>query len=676
MGEVPRLLICNCEKSMVLDGAAIGKALGTEALRVHSNLCRMELAAFEKEAGKDGALIVACTQEAPLFSEIIDEGNLAAEPRYVNIRERAGWCAEPQNANAKIAALLAEAMIDSTPVRLRSIKSDGLCLVYGRGQAALEAARQLSPRLSVTLVLSDASDVILPQTLDFTIYQGRMKKLSGALGGFDVVLDNYASMLPSSRREPAFTLPKNDAKSRCSLVLDLSGGVPMLTGHSRRDGYVHVDPENPLAIMRAVFDLSDMVGEFEKPIYVDYNGAVCAHARNQKTGCSKCLDVCPAGAIGENGDLVAIDALICGGCGSCHAVCPTGAISYNYPQRSDILKRLFTLGETFLKAGGRKPALLVHDESFGTPLIDAMARFGRGLPGNVIPFMVHSPTVFGHTEILAAFAGGFGAVVVLNDPRKAEELTGLQAEIALSEAVLAGLRLSGTITLSTETDPDLLERDLAALLIGERVSRSFQPLGDKRTLARLAIGKLAEGTGVEAPIPLPEAAPYGRVDIDLDACTLCMSCVSVCPANAMFDTPNTPELRFVEHACVQCSLCVKTCPEKALTLVPQLDWSAGAMQPVTLKKEEPFECIRCGTPFATQSTIRRISQQLADKHSMFVGTERSALIEMCADCRIEAQADSLTDPFALGARPRIRTTDDYLESSKQGLSIDDFFIKK
>lgn len=675
MGEMPRVLICNCEKTMTLDGKAIGRALDLGDLPVHTNLCRRDLGVFEREAEGGGELIVACTQEAPLFSEIIEEGDFAVNTRFINIRERAGWFEGPKGANAKITALIAEATVSATPPRLRSIRSDGLCLVYGKGQEALEAAKLLSPRLSVTLVLSDSDDVILPQVLDFAIYRGALKSVSGTLGGFDVEVDGYAPLVPSSRGALQFVMAKDGARSRCSLILDLSGNAPLVSSPEKRDGYMHVDAGDPAAVMRAVFDLSDMVGEFEKPIYVDYNGDICAHARNEKVGCSKCLDVCPAGAISHAGDQVSIDALICGGCGSCHAVCPTGAISYNYPNRQDIIERVFTLSRYFDKAGGKAPVLLVHDDGFGTPLIDAMARFGKGLPSNVIPFSVHSPTVFGHTEILAAVAGGFGDLVFLCDPRKQDELSGLEAEIDVTKAILSGLGTNGRLSVYCETDPDAVEALLYGLETQPLAVNSFSAVGEKRTLTRMAVAKLAEVTGVEEPLPLPENAPYGRVAIDLDACTLCMSCVSACPANAMMDTPDTPQLRFVEQACVQCSLCVKTCPENALTLEPRLDWTAQAMQPVTLKEEPPFECIRCGTPFATQSTINRVSGQLADKHYMFMGEGRADLIKMCGDCRVEAQAEGGGDPFSFGERPKIRTTDDYIESDKQGLSVDDFLIK-
>ena len=168
-----------------------------------------------------------------------------------------------------------EALTNAEPPRLRTIQSDGLCLVYGRGQEALEAAKLLSSRLSVTLILTDASDVVLPQTLDFAIYKGRIKSVAGAFGGFKVIVDDHAALVPSSRHEPSFIMAKDDVNSTCSLILDVSGDAPLMVGHEKRDGYVHVEPTDQAALMRAVFDLSDMVGEFEKPIYVDYDANIC-----------------------------------------------------------------------------------------------------------------------------------------------------------------------------------------------------------------------------------------------------------------------------------------------------------------------------------------------------------------------------------------------------------------
>ncbi len=673
-----RILVCNCEQSMALKGAALGKALGCKPPVIHSHLCRGGIDAFEQTLAKGGNVVVACTQEAPLFTEIADAAGGQTDIHFVNIRENAGWCAAKTAPHAKIAALLTAAKYTPKPARLRAIQSDGLCLVYGRGSQALETAKRLSGLLSVTLLLADTDEIILPSVLDFPIVKGRITTASGGFGGFEVNVDDYSALTPSSRGTLEFTMPRDGARSDCSLILDISGGTPLFTGHRHRDGYAHADPGDPVAVLRAAFDLADMTGEFEKPIYVDYDAEICAHGRSQIVGCSKCLDTCPAGAITEAGDGVYIDPLICGGCGHCAAVCPTGAVSAAYPPQADTIAKLQIYLDAYGRAGGKRPIPLIHDGGFGTDIIGAMARFGQGLPAHVLPFDTHSATSFGHVEMLAAFAAGAERLVILTDPARQDELTGLNDECELAESLLAGFGFGteARISILTENDPDIVETMLYALEPMKPVpALSWRAVGNKRDVARTMFSRLAEaGKTGEAILPLPAGAPYGRLEIDTKACTLCMSCVSACPASALFDDPDLPQLRFVESACVQCSLCVSTCPESAITLTAQLNLSPSALGQVILHEEEPFTCIECGKPFATKSTIDHITAKLAGKHWMYRNDDQSRLIQMCDNCRIVTQANSDTDPFSAGTRKVTRTTEDYLEARAKGRDIDDFLI--
>ena len=81
---------------------------------------------------------------------------------------------------------------------------------------------------------------------------------------------------------------------------------------------------------------------------------------------------------------------------------------------------------------------------------------------------------------------------------------------------------------------------------------------------------------------------------------------------------------------------------------------------MTLNEAEPFECITCGTPFGVKQSIDRIVEKLGGKHSMFMDPERVKRIQMCENCRIEAEFNDPNNPFALGQRPRTRTTEDDL----------------
>ncbi len=659
-----RLLVCNCEKTVDLDGAGLSEALGlTDALNVNTQLCRRQLDNFRAAAQTGAPVMVACTQEAPLFSEVADEMG-SADVSFVNIREQAGWSEAGSSAQPKMAALIAEAAYSPKPTGLTTLKSEGVCLVYGAGQQALDVARQLSSRLSVTLVMQDASDALPPQQVDVPIFRGAIAGVSGTLGGFDVTFNGHAPMKPSSRDEFAFDAAQDNVRSQCDLILDLSGGTPLFTPGQRRDGYFRADPNQPGAVAQAMFEITDMVGEFEKPIYVNYNADICAHSRSGKVGCTNCLDVCPTGAITPAGDHVAIDPAICGGCGQCNAVCPTGAASYAYPQREDVIGRVQTLLKAYASAGGRDPVILVHDANEGRELVSAMARFGRGLPANVLPFALHSVAMLGHDLICAMVASGAGRVVVLASPKQAEELEALNAQAELARTFLRelGYGAGARVEVLVEADPDAVESILHDTPAPAPVAaQAFLAIGSKRDIARMAISKLREGARSEAEvIALPESAPYGRVKVDTDACTLCLACVGACPANALQDGGDTLALRFIEQNCVQCGICKSTCPESAITLEPRYNFRPEATSEITLNEDEPFACVRCGKAFGSKKAIDGIIAKLEGKHWMFADSKKTELLKMCDNCRVVAMAESSNDPFKAGEVPRVRTTEDYI----------------
>lgn len=675
-------LICNCERTMSLDGKKICKAAGGgEEPDVFNTLCRAEVSRFADTLSENAKVLVACTQEAPLFGELAGEQAFEGELRFVNIRERAGWTSDKSVNSAKIAALLADAAHASEPAGSISVTSSGQCLVYGAGQQALDAARKLNQRIPTTLLLSDAGDVVPPVSADVALFKGKIVKAAGHLGAFEIVVDEYAPLMPSARQSAEFVMARDGASSTCALILDLSDGPSLFTGGHLREGYKKVDAGDPARVMEAMFELADMAGEFEKPLYVHYDSSICAHSRSLKTGCTRCLDVCPAGAITSAGDMVEFDPVICGGCGSCTAVCPTGAAAYAMPQRADLVGRIGTLVSTYLSAGGKAPEILVHDNGYGLELISMSARFGRGVPARVLPLGVNEITQIGHDGLLAMMAAGVSRIHLIANPAKQEELAGTEAQIELTRALAQGLGYECSISLICEADPDALEASVWADNPAPTLkAHAISGVGSKRDVTRTMLGLLhGNAPAPQDIIALPESAPYGQIIVNTDTCTLCQACVGACPVNAIADSPDKPQLSFTEAACVQCGLCRTTCPEGAISLEPRYNFAASALSPVILNEEEPFACISCGKEFGTKSTIEKISAQLAGQHSMFADSEASKLIQMCDNCRIEHQANSGNDPFAAGTRPAMRRTEDYIEAERKtaaggALSADDFLM--
>jgi formate hydrogenlyase subunit 6/NADH:ubiquinone oxidoreductase subunit I len=134
---------------------------------------------------------------------------------------------------------------------------------------------------------------------------------------------------------------------------------------------------------------------------------------------------------------------------------------------------------------------------------------------------------------------------------------------------------------------------------------------------------------------LPEQAPFGRVHVDKNACTLCFACASVCPVQALQTGGEQPRLNFVEDNCVQCGLCEQSCPERAISLERRFVFSSTRRkQASVLNEEEPFACIRCGKPFTTRRMIDHMTEKLAG-HWMFKDQGALARLKMCENCRVE-----------------------------------------
>ncbi|MGE5366875.1 MAG: 4Fe-4S dicluster domain-containing protein [Betaproteobacteria bacterium] len=667
MAERPRkILICSCEDTIPLDGARVERACrGADVVRGRQ-LCRAELDRVRDAAGGGQAIVVACTQEASLLGE---QGHETAMT-FVNIRETAGWSKDAKAAGPKIAALIAAASEAAPDVPVVTLTSEGSTLLYGKDERVVEAARLLKDHLGVTVLVSKDDAVSPPSATEFPLLKGTIRTASGHLGAFKLRVDNYAAPAPSSRDRLNFAAPRDDVELQSDVLIDLSGGAPLFSSPDLRDGYLRADPRDAAAVLRTVLKARDLSGTFEKPRYIAFTEHLCAHSRSNIVGCHRCLDLCPTGAIASNGDHVAIDAQICAGCGQCAAVCPTGAAGYALPPADALLRKLRLLLATFIDAGGVQPALLFHDADHGRPLIEALARYGDGLPANVLPVEVNEITQLGLETLAGVFAYGATAVRFLLRAKPRHDVSGLNRTIAFGQTIVAGLGFDGPRIASIETDdPDVLGQTLRAIEVVGTVGKlaTFVALGKKREVLQLALRELhAAAPAPVDVIALPEGAPFGKVDVNVEGCTLCLSCVSACPTGALSDDPDRPMLRFTEAACVQCGLCRATCPEKVITLVPQIDFRAATASSHVVKQENPFLCIRCGTPFGVKSTVERVAAKLEGKHWMYKDSKhRLDLVKMCADCRVQVTAEENFDPFGAPQRPRLRTTEDYLRARRE-----------
>ena len=604
--------VCNCNGTMPLDAKALG-------VTVHQSLCRQEVGSFLKGLESADSLIVACTQEASLFSELATQSEkpLVAPLKFVNIREVAGWTQEAKTSGPKIAALLALGeMPEAEAVPVVNYESQGRLLIIGPGSQAIPWAQKLLESLEVSVLCTEPSE--LPLLRDYPIYSGVVTKLDGYLGHFTVGWDAKNPIdleactrcgacleaCPEQAIDLSFQIDLNKCKAHRScvtacasigaisfdrqerersaefdLILDLRPNPAMRMSQTPQ-GYF-APGNDPLDQALIMSQLIEMVGEFEKPKYFVYNDKVCAHGRNGKVGCSACIDVCSTGAISslfKNGQgIVEVNPNLCMGCGACSTVCPSGAMRYNYPSVSHQGKELKTIASVFNAEAAKlnldiTPSLLLHNFKAGTQLIDSLGRSAHvlpkqyeGLPAFVLPYGIEHIASTGLELWLGALAYGFAEVILLlsgdEDPAYREALTN-QAKLA--NAILNAYGHEDRIHLLVADS----QEDLSSIskVMGELRQRgSLKPICSPASFGlsnqkRETLEAVLEHLQKQAKTRLPEAG------------------VSL-PNNSLLGG-----LKIHRDACTLCMSCVGSCPEGAL-----LD---NVDEPILSFIEK--QCVQCG----------------------------------------------------------------------------------
>ena len=489
--------------------------------------------------------------------------------------------------------------------------SYGKCLVVGNQETIGVALSQCTwpdeiERIYVVVGKTSEKIESLLDRGEFEIVKGDEVILDGHLG-------DYQLHLSLGKGSGQGILPSYVLKS--DLILDLMA-PPLNSSPVKPFGYFQVGGD-PGEIQAQIESLGEWVGVFEKPKYFDYQEDLCAHGHGRLTGCHACLDVCATQAIQSTGDKIVIDPYLCQGCGDCSSVCPSGAMNFVMPPRDRIL-------EYFQQA-------MAGNEGKQVKIVATSDSESRGKGDDIIEVEVGAVGAFGPELWLAIVANGARGVLLSKKGLNDLSIDQLESQMEWANELLSGLGYGSKLVGWDEE-----ANSLSVSQWKGNEATGIVPLKDKRDVLNLALHRLCSNAPAEDAevIRLPKTAPLGGIIVDTENCTLCMSCVNVCPAGALTAGNDQPLLGLVENKCVQCGMCREACPESVIQLDARLMVDREAASTVqVLHREDVFRCIECGKPFANVKMIETVLGKVSG-HPMFSSEAQRRRLKMCENCRV------------------------------------------
>lgn len=688
--------LCSCNRSLDWDRELIQRALGlAEAPAVYDRLPRDEIRRFVDSVAVGGVdrLLVSCCGPADYLHEVAGAAGVPPDRMVLlNLKETCFWPHPDRSAaNAKAARTLRATMRVQETATARSelpVKVGPSVLIATDSRAGLDLARRLGDVGRPVVLLdprSAAFDPDLLHPLPWKTNWGVVADVKGALGGFRVTVertqpldldtcvycrrcipvchtsaiseglrlrtelcDQCGDCLKACADVGAITIPRRQRDviraDQVVIVTDADGPVakPRTGCHVLR----HPSPGDVDALAWKVFGL---MGEFRKPRYITYDAGTCAGGAAGHQACGRCVTACPYTAIARdprNPLRVQVDQAVCEGCGACVSACPTSSLSFTDPPPAVLRTRLAGLLAPLETGAGGAPVVVLHCPEQGADALEQARQQRRTYPASVLPVPMACLRHVSEADLLTAFRFGAAGVALLGCetcPHGERQLVGERLDLVR--------RVLGAFGIETERLQLITGEATTAIGVLDAFARSWATPAvawdgsgaggdpDHREAIADAIARLLDATGREpGRLAVPAGAPFAVPEVRAAGCTLCRTCVNVCPTHAFRFDESPPALRLRAVSCVNCGLCATACPESVIDLRSELPLERAALGHRVVVQDETLGCSRCGAPFGNRRAVEVIESKLfamAGLGDTFTGPRRNFL-RMCPNCRAVA----------------------------------------
>jgi len=624
------VFLCQCGTSVPLDAALV---TDPTAFVLHA-AGPEDLPRFAAQARAQAAQrVLVCCVEADAAAAALREDGLTATVHTLDLEGRCfAVHADAATAASKARRLITAAMRageEAVETRINRLEVGPRVLIAGEAAGALALAERLGESAQPVVFVEDGETLAPAQAAQ--VNPGRVTGVEGRLGAFTVTVQPPQPGAPSRRvsaPQVAFVGP---------------GGAPTLPG---RTGLHRLPVADEETLRAAAGRMADLIGTFEKSEAVTYDPALCAGGAAGREACGLCLRHCPYDALARDPEQplrIRVDHLSCEGCGACASACPTSALAFTEPSAGALYAQMHALVAE--RAADERPVLVLHCGENGARLLDRAGRERLGYPANLLPVAVPCLRFVSEAHLLAAVRLGAAGVALLGcEACPNGERALLLEKLKLTGDVLGAFKLGAERIRLITTQPGGESEALAALTsfadaVGPPplsfTGKRFHARENRAAVAEALAGFMAAGGLHPGGIPVAADAAYALADVRAEGCTLCRSCVNVCPTHAFVFDEGAQALQFKHIACVGCGLCEQACPERVITLRRELYLEPDALEHQTVAQDEAVFCPRCAKPFGNRRALDAVLARLAQAPGMadaFAGA-RAHLLTYCPDCR-------------------------------------------